>query len=79
MQMAAAQQSGVKVGVLQFADANGDIGFMFQQIDDVVVRGDVQMDLRVSLCEIGNKRRNLMENKRTGGVHSKATGRRLFQ
>ncbi|MNG12195.1 hypothetical protein D3C84_957920 [compost metagenome] len=77
VQRAAAEGAGMQAGVGQLADADGDIGALFDQVDDQVTGVELQLDLRVQRAELADPGHDGMQHEGQGGIDAQASGRRL--
>ena len=72
---AAAHGAGVQRGIFQCPDAEGHIGAFFQQVDEALVRGQLQLHLRVALAKARDQRHQHMQHERGGGIDPQPAGR----
>lgn len=64
-------------GVTQGADADGDVGAVLDQVDDLVAAVQFQLDLRVTLAKARYQRYQHMQHEGRSGVDPQAPGRLL--
>jgi hypothetical protein len=64
-------------GILQRADADRDIHALFQQIDDALVAGEFELDVRLARGERRHVRHDAVEHEGRGRVDAQAPRRLL--
>ncbi|MNH12639.1 hypothetical protein D3C79_721880 [compost metagenome] len=77
VQRAATERAGMQAGVGQLADANGNVGALFDQVDDQIAGVELQLDLRVQRAELADPGHDGMQHEGQGGIDAQASGRRL--
>ncbi|MNG02921.1 hypothetical protein D3C84_859730 [compost metagenome] len=78
VQRAATQRAGMQGRVGQRADADGDVGALFEQVDDQVVAVEFELDVRVEPAELVDVRHDGVQHERRGGVDPQTPGRGLL-
>jgi len=74
LQAAGTQRAGVQGGVAQRADADGEVGALLQQIDDLVIAVQLQRDLRVLAAELSDQWRDHVQHERCRRIHPQPSG-----
>jgi hypothetical protein len=59
-------------------DADGDVGALFQQVNDQVVAVEFQLDVGIEPAELVDVRHDGVQHERRGGVDPQTPGRGLL-
>ncbi|MNF45909.1 hypothetical protein D3C84_270560 [compost metagenome] len=78
VQRAAAQKARVQGRIGQGPDANGNVGALFEQVDDQVVGVEFQQDIRVQPAKLAHPRHDGVQHERRCRIDAQAPGRRLL-
>lgn len=60
------------------ADADGDVGALFQQVNDQVIAVEFELNVRIELPEFVDVGNDGVEHERRGGIDAQASGRSLL-
>ncbi|MNV31278.1 hypothetical protein D3C71_1225780 [compost metagenome] len=74
-QAAVRQRPRMQGGIGQRADADGDIGAAFEQVDVALAAVELQRDVRVARAVTGDQGRDHMQHERHGRIHAQPARR----
>ncbi|MNE46218.1 hypothetical protein D3C80_1405430 [compost metagenome] len=77
VQRAATQKPRMQGRVGQGPDADGDVGALFEQVDDQVIGVEFQQDVWIQLPELADPGHDGVQHERRGRIDAQAPGRRL--